>query len=170
DDELEALKEFLVHLQQGTSHHDIVCDLASNSVTTTFVQYPNFSSQYTVNNPSQSLPVTTTPSTSSSPTGPFSTTGSLSGLGFRCRWLLEESGIPCDEVLPDRKVFLLHLGAAHGAKGSSDELVTCRLRDNLPRHVDGHYGWRVYCPYCPKSYSRRDTLKDHIRDVHAFQN
>ena len=37
DVELEALEEFLAHLEQGTSHYDMVWDLANHFMTTPFI-------------------------------------------------------------------------------------------------------------------------------------
>ena len=104
-------------------------------------------------------------------------------LSYLCSWNPQGSNAECDYVAPDRSALLRHLGTTHQVSGAADTPVICRLidstkgsaceasikRGNFPRHVDTHYPVRHHCHYCPAgtSFSRKDSLKKHVKNKHA---
>jgi len=98
---------------------------------------------------------------------------------FECRWLQQDGKSPCGQRFPDRMEVVKHLNHVHGVNGTAKCKITCRWlprntsgvcnrqirRSSVSRHVNIHLGQTFSCSYlgCRKSYSRRDSLKKHMK-------
>ncbi|KIJ66141.1 hypothetical protein HYDPIDRAFT_110314 [Hydnomerulius pinastri MD-312] len=96
---------------------------------------------------------------------------------YECSWI--DNAACCGQRFPTLDALLVHLGAAHDARGSADRRLVCQCaisrgetvmpcgadfrRDNLKRHIETHLAIKVACPDCHVIYSRSDTLKKHMK-------
>lgn len=83
--------------------------------------------------------------------------------------------IPCSEGFAEFDDLVVHL-RVHGVQGGAERKLTCQWltkngfcskelrRDGFKRHIASHIGRSVSCPECDKSYSREDTLRDHMKE------
>lgn len=97
--------------------------------------------------------------------------------GYQCKWL--SGGILCNEAFSDFSDLIIHLGHVHGVRGPARDRLVCHwltdsgvcggeyLRHAFRRHIEVHLGHSVDCPQCSESYSRSDTLRNHMKKVHG---
>ncbi|KAF9222474.1 kinase-like protein [Gyrodon lividus] len=100
---------------------------------------------------------------------------------LECVWW---SGVRCGQSFFSMPELVAHLQTAHGVDRSARELVVCMWgiqrgdvsvpclavlrRENLNRHIYVHLGHMYTCQLCGKTYSRSNTLKNHLFKMHGL--
>ncbi|KAF8845889.1 hypothetical protein BDN67DRAFT_17 [Paxillus ammoniavirescens] len=96
--------------------------------------------------------------------------------GHECAWLEEHSR--CGERFDTVSELVVHSAVAHDARGTAGRSLTCQWdigrgpclakfrRDHFKRHLESHLGITHLCEHCGKTYSRADSLKNHVNLHH----
>ncbi|KAF8840374.1 hypothetical protein BDN67DRAFT_1011561 [Paxillus ammoniavirescens] len=95
--------------------------------------------------------------------------------GYGCAWLGKHAR--CGERFDTVSELVTHTAVAHDARGTAGRLLICQWdgergpclagfrRDHFKRHLESHLGIKHLCGHCGKTYSRADSLKNHV-DLH----
>ncbi|KIJ10115.1 hypothetical protein PAXINDRAFT_16865 [Paxillus involutus ATCC 200175] len=99
--------------------------------------------------------------------------------GYECAWLEKHSR--CGKRFDTVSELVTHTAVAHDVRGTAGRSLTCQWdtergpclakfrRDHFKRHLESHLRITHLCEHCGNTYSRSDSLKNHVNQRHPTQ-
>ncbi|KAN0081612.1 hypothetical protein V8E55_009236 [Tylopilus felleus] len=107
------------------------------------------------------------------------TSGTTNNHGHQCRWFT--GGVLCAQSFASFDDLMDHLSCVHDVQGSAGRRMFCQWwtnrgccnneyrRDAFRRHIRTHTGHSVLCTECNRPFSRKDSMRAHLRKQHGKQ-
>lgn len=95
---------------------------------------------------------------------------------YQCEWFTD--GILCGQGFANVDDLIDHLNHVHDVQGPAARKLDCQWltargccgkrcrRDGIKRHIEIHAGCKVLCTECGRPFSRKDSMRAHMKKQH----